>query len=501
MNVLRHLQHPIISILVFGIVAFLIYGSILNNVFLSDDYDSLYRIIVEKNILIRYFFRPIIDISFLINYRLSGLNPAGFYIFNILVHVVNTYMVFSVAKKYQVFDSARQIQFAFLSAVLFLLYPFHNEAIVWLSGRISSIACSFALIALNIYLSDLSVFKKMIWSALCYLMGLLSYESILFLPFILLLIGLREYSRRNFLLQIIFWLGVMAAYVSLRFYFSGAVYGEYGERMVTGSGIKDYMIRFLKVFGRTLLPPAENSNMQIVLFIIVSLFIGGYFFFKRNVLDIKFTLSDSFVKLAGCFLVALSIPVLFGISTRTAEGDRLLYFPSVFLCLMISFVILKSKLNRVWAILSIGAVLFYFVYFLQKNNRQWNKASVAATEILSAIKNSSVNKVILINLPDELEGAFVFRNGFERFMVLSGIDTSAVELTNYLFRKDYLLTGEKIYPHKTKDTIFIYPETQVTNDQTDNFRIVNVKNHSVTIASKKNSIIYYWDKTELKKLF
>ena len=76
---------PIVLIVLFTAIGFILYYPILGNTFLSDDYDSLYRLFIEKRILYREYLRPMIDVSFYFNYLISGFSPRGFYVFNIVV--------------------------------------------------------------------------------------------------------------------------------------------------------------------------------------------------------------------------------------------------------------------------------------------------------------------------------------------------------------------------------------------------------------------------------
>src|SRR5438067_1228373 len=136
------------------ILAVILYYPILGNTFLSDDYDSLYRIIIEKRILLKEFFRPLIDVSFYLNYLISGMNSRSFYIINLIIHIVNAFLLYRFALKFTLFEEKRQFVFAYLSAVLFLVYPFHNEGVVWLTGRISSMATMFALLGMNLMMEE-----------------------------------------------------------------------------------------------------------------------------------------------------------------------------------------------------------------------------------------------------------------------------------------------------------------------------------------------------------
>src|ERR1700680_2747105 len=87
-------RNTIAAAMLFTVTGFIIYIPVLGNGFLSDDYDSLYRIYIQKRIIFREFLRPMIDISFYFNYLISGLSPRSYYLFNIAVHIINSILVF-----------------------------------------------------------------------------------------------------------------------------------------------------------------------------------------------------------------------------------------------------------------------------------------------------------------------------------------------------------------------------------------------------------------------
>ena len=97
MQEIQSSRNKIIIALLFAVVGFVIYAPLLGNAFLSDDYDSLYRIYIQKRILYKEFLRPMIDISFYFNYLISGLSAWSYYLFNILLHIINALLVFRFA--------------------------------------------------------------------------------------------------------------------------------------------------------------------------------------------------------------------------------------------------------------------------------------------------------------------------------------------------------------------------------------------------------------------
>ncbi|MFT3701008.1 MAG: hypothetical protein QM802_01455 [Agriterribacter sp.] len=374
-----------IALGVFSLVGLILYFPILDNEFLSDDYDSLYRICIEKTIIVKEFLRPLIDISFKFNYFFSQLNCGGYYIFNLAVHIINAYLIYKIALTLKPREHKTQQWFSWLSALLFLVYPFHNEGVVWLTGRLSTISCFFALLSILVCLSNMKIFLKAFFTGLFYCIGLLAYESILLLPIIiLLLIWNKEYSFKKTLISIIVCFAIIVLYLAVRYYASDVVYGEYGSR-ITDNQFLNLFIKAFKTWGRLLLPPSENSNLLIGLFVLIMVII-----ILLNVQLYKmygFLKLDTYIRLVLVLIIAMAIPTLFGISTRTSEGDRLLYFPSVFLCMILSLVIsLLVKTLKAKSVVCI-AIGIYFISFLLLNNRNWKKPPVFQQQFYKALVN------------------------------------------------------------------------------------------------------------------
>ena len=481
-------------------VAIIFYYPIINNRFLSDDYDSLYRICVERRILFKELLRPLIDISFYLNYMISGLRPWSYYITNVAIHLINSFLLYRFALSFALFNDRRREVFAIISAFLFLVYPFHNEAVAWLTGRVSSTAALCAIIVLNLWVSSLKQGSKILLCGFIYLVGLLSYESILLLPMIVWVLSINSgvFPRQN-LQRLLYAVGFILGAILLRFIISGAVYANYGERMVTSS-FNVYLARALKTFGRSIMPPSENAALLQIGFCVFIFFICWlHFRIAKKIGQVK-EVWFNYQKLVVCFLLALILPMLFGISSRTSEGDRLLYFPSFFLCLLLSFwglITMTQKLAR-------GAYFFllfsYFIYFLVINNRQWEKASTAASAIFFAVNESKGKNIYFINMPDELEGAYVFRNGFQKSLVLHNYDTTKILAINYLTRLEYLNLDSTISVKKFPNHIMVPPVTRIETNGVL-YRLENYTNKQSFLLTKQGSSVYYWNRRRLIRLF
>ncbi|MDP3919341.1 MAG: tetratricopeptide repeat protein [Candidatus Omnitrophota bacterium] len=98
-------------------------------------------------------------LSFALNFRFFGLSPTAFRIVNIVIHVFNSLLIFlilgSTFKTPLMRDYAsasRPVFFSMFGAFVFLCHPLQTQAVVYISQRMTSLACLFYLGALYLYI-------------------------------------------------------------------------------------------------------------------------------------------------------------------------------------------------------------------------------------------------------------------------------------------------------------------------------------------------------------
>ncbi|WP_431214540.1 hypothetical protein ACQ86N_06910 [Puia sp. P3] len=413
--------------------------------FASDDFEVIKRVGLDGDIRTPGFFRPLSDITLLINYKLGGVDPWGYYLFNILLHGVNSYLLFLFCLRWKWTDDMRQQRaYALLAAVLFLVYPFHSEGINWVLGRGALLAAFFGLASLVVLCGHGDPVGKRAWVGCFYFFGMAGYETAIVLPVLCIVVLYVQRTERRELFRwgIAFGI-VLAAHIAARVVFSGGLAGEYGGLFFKrGAGI--YFSNAAKVGARLLLPPDDDSYRMCLLaaILLVGLSVCGVVFYRRS--RGLSALRGYASALSGMLVVSCILPMLTAVSTRTSESDRMLYLPSVFVCCLIALMLIFLGRGR-WVLLSGTLVLGYMVFFLEKGNRNWAEASAITKKILFLADNRrKASHLFIVNLPDEKDGAFIFRLGFSEALVLSGIDTTGIVVVNHLSRDEELLLGDRI---------------------------------------------------------
>ena len=147
----------IICLLLVAVTA-LVFGQVVAHDFVS--YDDL--AFVVDNPHVRYgltldavawsfignvdYWRPLSLLAHMLDCDLYGLNPAGHHLSSLLLHLINTLLLFGVLRAF----TAATWRSA-LVAALFALHPLHVESVAWVAERKDVLSTMFGLLALGAY--------------------------------------------------------------------------------------------------------------------------------------------------------------------------------------------------------------------------------------------------------------------------------------------------------------------------------------------------------------
>ena len=133
-------------------------------------------------------YRPLMVLSFALDFKVWGLNPAGFHLTNLLLHLLNVYLVVLLARQLPYGQ-----RFAPLAGLIFALHPVHSEALAAMLGRSDLMITAFSLMGLLAYhrfLRESRRFHRAMaygFTLLCYLAGCLTKENGIIFPLLLII--------------------------------------------------------------------------------------------------------------------------------------------------------------------------------------------------------------------------------------------------------------------------------------------------------------------------
>ncbi len=129
------------------------------------------------------YYRPMNFLWFRVNDALFGLQPAGWHVMAILLHLLATALVFAIARRV----TGRPLVAA-VASLLFGIHPTRHEVVAWVSGTTESLWAVFFLLAFLAYLKspgqDVSALEHAI-SCLAAGAGHMAKETAIVLPIVI----------------------------------------------------------------------------------------------------------------------------------------------------------------------------------------------------------------------------------------------------------------------------------------------------------------------------
>lgn len=182
------------------VLTFLCFGGSIHNPMVFDDHHSILdnnyihemgnvgEFFVNPNMFSnepeRRMYRPIVLLTYALNYAANKYNPTNWHIVNLLFHALNGFLIFLIFD--MIFRSHRS---ALLFAALFIVHPVVSESVVYLSARSTLMAGAFLFGSIYVYLRGAKSGGAWKWTAItssCFLVGILCKENVfMLLPIIL----------------------------------------------------------------------------------------------------------------------------------------------------------------------------------------------------------------------------------------------------------------------------------------------------------------------------
>jgi Tfp pilus assembly protein PilF len=129
--------------------------------------------------------QPLTWLSLMLDYKMYGTGAGGYHVTNVLIHLVNTLLLFLIFGRM----TGRLWQSGFVAA-LFSVHPLHVESVAWVMARKDVLSAMFWLLTMGAYAyyADNPSLKRYVWVVIAFVLGLMSKPMIVTLPFVLLLL-------------------------------------------------------------------------------------------------------------------------------------------------------------------------------------------------------------------------------------------------------------------------------------------------------------------------
>ena len=359
-------------------LSFLSYGNTLKGKFIWDD-----NAMIAQNELIRNwqggakiftqdigygagqkvgFFRPLQLLTYMSDYSIWKLNPAGYHLTNILLHALAGILVFLLVNL--IFEDKR---ISLFTSLLFAVHPIHTEAVSYIAGRADILGTLFLLVSFIFYLKYMQEEKVHLYIILlvAYILSLLSRENSLIFP-LLLLCYHWIFKKRLYFKSFISILAVSILYIILRlgllpFYPRKSTTTLFERVPGFFNALADYfklLILPLNLHMEYGMKLFHISDPKTIIGIIILLLLLSVMFIKRH--------TDKIISFSIAWFLITLMPAsnLYPLNAYMAE--HWLYLPSIGFFLLLAYVFYKGK--RILFVCLIALIFLYSFLTIRQNN-------------------------------------------------------------------------------------------------------------------------------------
>ncbi|WP_420266862.1 tetratricopeptide repeat protein [Candidatus Magnetominusculus dajiuhuensis] len=356
---------------------------------------------------------PLTWISHMTDVTVFGLNPAGHHMTSVIIHILNSALLFIVFARM----TASQWRSGFIAA-LFALHPLHVESVAWIAERkdvLSGLFWMLTMIAYVYYTERPGAVRYMV-ALLCFICGLMSKPMVITLPFALLLLDYWPLQRlgpcgrtdgnnpphaavglRVLLLEKVPFLALSAASSVLTYHVQnkwGAVVSL--DKLPMKSRIANALISYAK-YAIAMFNPTNSA----VIYPIDERFplwqvVGAAVFFVGITVAAIICIKRLPYLFTGWFwYVGTLVPVIGIVQVGTAAmADRYTYIPFIGLFLIISTAVPNTAaIGRVGRAIAAGlacAAIIACVFYTKKHVKYWHDSISLFERAISVTKDNYV---------------------------------------------------------------------------------------------------------------
>ncbi|MCG2740890.1 MAG: glycosyltransferase family 39 protein, partial [Syntrophaceae bacterium] len=129
--------------------------------------------------------QPLTWLSLMLDYKMYGTGAGGYHVTNVLIHLVNTLLLFFIFGR-----MTGELWKSGFVAALFAVHPLHVESVAWVMARKDVLSAMFWLLTMAAYVHYAynPSLRRYAWVSFAFVLGLMSKPMLVTLPFVLLLL-------------------------------------------------------------------------------------------------------------------------------------------------------------------------------------------------------------------------------------------------------------------------------------------------------------------------
>lgn len=367
------------------------YGNIFDHGFVGDDNDIIvnnpllekldnipsFFLSEDKVVALTGYYRPLTYVSFALDRAIWGLNPLGFNITNLVLHILVALLFYAT-----ILALFRKERLALVAAVIFALHPIAGETVNFhAGGRNTLLSACFALLALLFYIKG-----KRVPAVACFTFAIFSKEFALLLPLVFLFYDYRLQQKKAsfsaytlYLIPIVFYLTLRSLAVQQSNFLDAFRFSK--QLWMTPYLVVRYLLNMIYPFQLKVMYD-ESTNIYIcILCLLVVILLAGFIVMFRKNQELPFS--------AYWFLLFL-LPVanIIPIPAKTLIADRYAYFSSMGFALGLAAIICKGNRQVVTFVIVTICAVYTLTDF--KQNDVWKDDSTFFTRMTKDAPEMSI---------------------------------------------------------------------------------------------------------------
>ena len=417
-------------LIVFSLICLIIYFQAFSIGFLSDDYGFLWQAkehgwsAFEHNFK-DPFYIPFSHLIAMSLYSLVGDNALIFHVLQLIIHVLIGWQLYLFLKEY-LNKSSGFAKIAFLTGLFFLIFPYQTEAVLWLSSKSYGYSLFFGLLCVRQFFKYYDSKKNvhLLLSSIFLICSITTKEFGYILPLIIALLLWNKGKLSFKPIPIFLFLIIIISSIAIRWVVLSDWIGGYGTDVHINLSVIawHYLAYIIKFFTHI----RYSDDSMIFFYCMLALTLVSFGTLIISMIKEQKVRKNGFVTVTLFIISLLPVISLEISSLHSIESDRYSYWASIIVCTSLIVAINRLPKKIATTIYILWGVTFISLTYLTVQN--WGKANQVKENYLTNIERLPEDNLLIINTPDNFNGAYVLRNGVNDYLKYKATGKRATQI-------------------------------------------------------------------------
>ncbi len=374
---------------------------------LKSSLENHFPVLIDWNRSQANLYRPVVILSFFLNYLISGCNPYSYYLFNFFVHLFCSFFVFLISYEISGINESKKIILpSFLFGLVFLIIPQNIMNVLWISGRTDLVCALFLFISFYFLIKYLNSGDLLLLfsTIILFVLSCMSKETAMLGNFyfaLLVLLLMLKKSKINYKRLILPYLSASALYILFRFFifstkaFVGSGFGEKHAPV----DLKYFLYGLWSIFSPIGVVDALFIDHYKFFLAFILLLLSIIFLFTFLKLTINFRAKENLLSLIFSVVILTSSLMIY---FKAYPQMRLMYVHYPILFIGLAFIIKKIEAKKLFIfimILAFAGLAIYGDFLVVKRTFIINKFYSNLEQVIPSFDDYKKMKVCFLLTP------------------------------------------------------------------------------------------------------